>query len=77
MIPVHTKSPVEIDREKLDKGDAPEGFTAFLKFDNPSGVNVCRLCDYRPACMTKQGNCRDFERKDNCSVYFVDSSRIR
>lgn len=72
MIPVHTISPVERDRRNLDKTDAPDGYVAVLKFDNPSGVNVCRLCKYRPKCYTIPGNCRDFERKDNCSVYFVD-----
>jgi hypothetical protein len=76
MIPIHSPSPVELDRRRLDKGDAPEGYSAVLKFDNPSGVNVCRLCDYRSECIKKQAKCRDFERTDKCSVYFVDESRL-
>lgn len=77
MFPVHSMSPVEIDRRNLNKNDAPEGMVAVLKFDNPSGVNICTKCDHRPACLIKQGNCRDFEREDKCSVFFVDKSRIR
>lgn len=54
MIPIHSPSPVELDRRRLDKGDAPEGYVAVLKFDNPSGVNICSLCDYRPECIKNQ-----------------------
>ena len=77
MIPVHTISPVERDRRNLNSLEAPSGYYAFLKYDNPSGANVCRMCDYRQTCLKTQGRCRDYERKDNCSVYFVDISRCK
>lgn len=76
MIPIYSPSPVELDRRRLDKGDAPDGYFAVLKFDNPSGVNVCSLCNYRSECIKKQAKCRDFERVDKCSVYFVDKSKV-
>lgn len=76
MLPVNNPSPVELDRRRLNQNDAPEGYVAALKFDNPSGVNICRLCHYHPECIKKQAKCRDFERDDKCSVFFLDNSRI-
>lgn len=76
MFPIYSPSTVELDRRRLDKWDAPEGYRAFLKFDVSGGENICRKCDYHPECIKKQAKCRDFERVDKCSVYFVDASRL-
>jgi hypothetical protein len=76
MIPVHSPSPVELDRRRLDKGDAPEGYVAVLKFDNPSGVNICSRCDYREKCLTVSGKCREDQRADQCSVFYIDETRF-
>jgi hypothetical protein len=76
MIPVHSPSPVELDRRRLDTKEAPEGFRAWLKYDVSGGENICRKCNYREKCLTVPGKCRADQRKDNCSVFYIDETRF-
>lgn len=72
MIPVHRMSKVEIDRRNLDSNDAPNGYTAILKYDADNGKNFCFQCDYRKDCIENSGKhpCQDYKRNDSCSVIF-------
>lgn len=71
MAAIHSPSPVAFDRRRLDTEEAPEGYTAWLKFDVSDGPNICRKCDYRETCLTIPGKCRADQRKDNCSVFYI------
>ena len=71
MAAIHTPSPVALDRRKLDKSEAPEGYFAWLKYDVSGGENICRKCDYLETCKTIPGKCRADQRKDGCSVFYI------
>ena len=73
---VYNPSPVELARRMLDTKEAPEGFRAWLKYDVSGGENICRFCDYREKCLTVSGKCREDQRADKCSVFYMTEERF-
>lgn len=65
---------------QLDETEAPRGYRAVLKSEAKpkDGSNICRSCDWRPACQKPDTNFRNHNHR--CMSYTVvtqDGTRVR
>lgn len=53
----------------LNPNEAPDGYYAVLKdaAKRPDGSNICRVCDWRPACQSRD---TDFQRNNHRCMDF-------